>query len=194
PVRRPRSGIPASEKVSKIALFVIMWLFILLIGGIIYVYIESKYEGSNNKAIDDTRITDKLNGADNGEEEPVVEATPVPATPTATPTPTMGVVSLVTSTAKMDTYSISGSDKMKVQIKLLKSVDCWFQLDKDKKGGTLIEMNTLNQSDPSRTWEFDHSAYLNVGRGDAVEITINGTVIAPEVKVVSKKFQFNLLK
>lgn len=194
PVRRSRSGTVASEKISNLALFVIMWLFILLIGGIIYVYIDSKYDGNNNKTIDDTRITDKLDGADNAEEEPVVQATQAPATPTATPTPAPGVVSLVTSTAKLDTYTISGSDKLIIQVKLMKSVNCWLQLDKDNKGGTLVEMSTLNKDDTLRTWELDHSAYLNVGRGDAVEVTVNGTVINTGVKVDSKKMQFNLVK
>ncbi len=193
PVRRPRSGTAASEKISKVALFVIMWLFILLIGGIIYVYIDSKYEGNNNNPIDDTRITDKLDGADNEGSEPTAEPTPVPATPTPSPTPSAGLVTLVTSAPKLDTYSISGSNRLVIQVKL-NGERCWFQIIKDNSKGESIEMGELNKENTIKNWDLDHSAYLNVGRGDAVEITVNGVVIDTGIKADSKKMQFNLLQ
>ncbi len=197
PMRRKRRPPSSLDKLSKFASAVLMVAFLLLIVGLIYYYFVLHYQPKEPVA-DQAPITDKLPlNTDDASDGAI--ATPTPTAgwdePVATP-PAVSeepVVTYIKTVSRIDYYEVENSDSVTIEVETIGD-SCWMAIQKDNDSGEYVESNlTLHQGD-SRSWTVDGSAYMNIGRGNAVEIKVNGKEINTGGSPNSKKFQIDLVK
>nr|WP_275983852.1 helix-turn-helix domain-containing protein [Paenibacillus hamazuiensis] len=196
---KPRVSSRNTERFSKWASNIMMISFVILILGIIYYYVNANYENSTKgqPAGGTQRITDKTEGAAPapsaaGSSIALSEPKKAPV-PTPTPTPvTKPEVKLVSSERGVDYYAVTNSGKLTIELKVTGDA-CWAEVDSVAGEKKLIEQGTFTNGQ-AKSWEVDGSAYMILGKANAVEVKVNGTSInvgdAPNVK----RFQFDLQK
>ncbi|MFC5448410.1 helix-turn-helix domain-containing protein [Paenibacillus aestuarii] len=203
-IRTKRKSVRNTEKMSRWASSVMFICFILLIFGIVYYYTYKNAKGTpaedKPSQTQSPKITDstnpggtKLNSAT--EATYAATPTPIPATPVPTPTPTPAVQVKYSSNEKgVDNYTVTGSDKLNVQLKIIGS-QCWIQVNALKADNSkeMLKQKLYSNGDTD-TFEIDGSAYLSVGAASALELTVNGTVIPVGDTPNPKKVQLNLQK
>jgi cytoskeletal protein RodZ len=182
PIRSKRTG-RNTEKIGKWASNVMMISFVVLILGIIYYYLNMNYPGGLNevKPTDEpNRVTDKkqdpsATNLNNGSAAvPLTEKKTEPPVPTPPPAPKVEV-KLVKSQSGTDYYSVSNTDKLSIQMKVTGEA-CWVQVDSLGQNREVVEQGTYTNG-KSQTWELTNSAFLIFGRANAIELTVNGTVV-----------------
>lgn len=200
PIRSKRTN-RNTEKIGKYASTIMMISFVVLILGIIYYYLNMNYTGKANDANSSNepkRVTDK------GEPAPTVtgdaygvslnekkaDPTPTP-TPTPPPAPT-AEVKLVKSQGGTDYYSVSNVDKLNIEMKVTGDA-CWVQVDSLGQKRETLESGTYTNG-KTQAWEMPNSAFLIFGRSNAVELTVNGTVVSVGDTPNAKRIQFDLQK
>lgn len=204
-LRRSRpSSVKDSDKGSRIATTFLMVAFVLLIIGIVYYFVTVNVTPKNSVLPQEGgQITDKKDPGDGATPTPVPNGSaaapkkdePIIATPTPTPTPVPSVaeVKLTDSVRGTDTYTITNAAKLTIVMKI-KGDACWYQLDSLGASRTVVEQNTFIQGQPDKTFELQNSAFLKVGKSNAVEIIINGTPIVVGDQPNPKGIQLNLQK
>lgn len=206
---RSRSTNKKAERGGKWASTFLMIAFVVLIIGIVY-YFVSVYSKPRNSVLpeDGNQITTRK---DPGEAKPGTPA-PAPAPSAATtPTPPAGApkkeepivpapapapaaaaeVKQTDNVRETYTYTITNTGKLTIQMKVTGD-SCWFQLDSVANGRKPIEQGTVKMGDPDKTWEVEGSAFLNVGKANAVQITVNGTPLNMGESPNPRRFQLNL--
>ncbi|MFE5319531.1 helix-turn-helix domain-containing protein [Paenibacillus sp. NPDC056579] len=200
PIRSKRTN-RNTEKIGKYASTIMMISFVVLILGIIYYYLNMNYTGKANDANSNNepkRVTDKAEPAPTvtGDvygvslNEKKAEATPTP-TPTPPPAP-KAEVKLVRSQGGTDYYSVSNVDKLNIEMKVTGDA-CWVQVDSLGQKRETLESGTYTNG-KTQTWEMPNSAFMIFGRSNAVELTVNGTVVSVGDTPNAKRIQFDLQK
>jgi cytoskeletal protein RodZ len=216
PIRRKRSDVRRTEKLSKWASNILMLSFILLILGIIYYFIGVSYKGgeANSQVNPNDKITEKkpdelgMPTAQNegGEGEPDSDSASLApqqgasdggqATPPPQQTP---VVTLSRSEGNVDYYTATNADTLTVQLTVT-GEECWLSIDKivpataDRKQEKLLIEQKLYKKGDTREWVSDASVYINVGFPPAAQLTVNGVPIDLGQVKASKKVQIDLQK
>jgi cytoskeletal protein RodZ len=199
PPKRARASSRNADRISSWVSNLVMISFILLILGALYFYFynNAKTPGKGDKTGTDlnNRITNSTpppagapHTGDGGtatdsvygkSAEPPVQ-TPAAAAPAAlAPVPPANAeVKFVRSDEErnIDYYTVTGAAKLELQLKVTNS-DCWYQLDSIVNGKRKMIKQEQKSSGYSNSWSLDTSAFLRVGKANAVEITVNGTVI-----------------
>ncbi|MDF2961751.1 MAG: Xre family transcriptional regulator [Paenibacillus sp.] len=198
PIRSKRTG-RNTEKIGKWASNVMMVSFVVLILGIIYYYLNMNYNGNLNDAKptdEPNRVTDKkmdpstANLTNGAAPVPLTENKPDPV-PTPPPAPKIEV-KLVKSQSGTDYYEVSNSDKLTIQMKVTGEA-CWVQVDSLGQKREVVEQGTYTNGN-SQTWELANSAFLIFGRSNAVELSVNGTIITVGDTPNAKRIQIDLQK
>lgn len=186
-----------TDRWSKRAVTSVLVCFVLLIAGIIY-YFVSKDEkellhlnpkettSEQNKKITQSTTVPQNSHSQAPTMTPIVQ-------PTKEPIVVASEVKLISSENGVDYYKVTKAEKL--QLELTISTECWYQIDKimpdlSKK---LIEQG-LAKALPVRTWEFDHSVFILLGRANAAQIRINGVILPIADSPNVKKYQFDLEK
>jgi hypothetical protein len=121
--------------------------------------------------------------------------TPSP-TPTPTPTtvPTLTAVKFNKSEKGVDFYTVTGSQRLNIQMKISSS-DCWIQVDTiDVNGKKAMQKQKTYKDGETDSFVFDSSAYLNVGAAKALELSVNGTIVTVGDSLNPKRIQLDLQK
>ncbi|MEV3326236.1 helix-turn-helix domain-containing protein [Paenibacillus larvae] len=180
---RPRSrsggGPRSSDQTSKWASTVMVVCFVALIVGIVYFFAyqgSSGSTGGNTPEASPNRLTEKQSESPSPSSSPEASATPQP-TPTPTPTPEASLKQTET-TKSLDTYTVSGTNKLEIELKAKDKV--WYQIDQllDTKGTKkkLIKTETLGQG-LSASYTVEGGVFINVGKQNSIEVTVNGQKI-----------------
>ncbi|NOV03098.1 helix-turn-helix domain-containing protein [Paenibacillus planticolens] len=201
-IRKNRTSVRNTEKMSRWASSVMFICFILLIFGIVYYYTYKNYKGTpvgdKSSQTQSPRITNSTNpGAGTtpttstyaSSEGKVV---PLP-TPTLTPTPPAVQVKFSSNEKGVDNYTITGTANLKIQMKITGS--CWIRVDALSDGGAkdMLRQKLYKEGDTD-TFDLTSSAYLNVGAASALELNVNGTVVPVGDTPNPKRVQLNLQK
>ena len=117
---------------------------------------------------------------------------PVPDPIVEQPAPT-AVVDLIKSEGTTDFYVIKHSQQLIIQLEVVGD-KCWMAIKKLNKNGEFIEENLSLMHDEKKEWIFDDSVYFNIGKGNALKITINGTEINMGDKPNPRRLQLDLRK
>lgn len=185
-----------AERFSKLTSMILVWSFSLLIIGVIYYYVNQSYDTPEKNTADNNTRIDSVKQQEGGaveelpedkEEQPEEESAEKPAEPVKE-----AVVKLEKSQGALDYYTVTGADKLNLSIEVT-GTKCWFEIRQGNKSGSQIDTGTLKQGE-SRSWSLEHSVYINVGRGNEVNININGTAFQPGNKASSKKLQVDLVR
>ncbi|MCD1257749.1 helix-turn-helix domain-containing protein [Paenibacillus athensensis] len=207
-IRKKRASSRHTDKMSRWASGSMMIAFVVLILGVVYYFAYQNYKGTpaedNPAQTQSPRITDRTDsspgvtgsstasGTNQGETLPSTAPT---ATPTPSPTPTPAVsVQFVSSEKNVDTYAVTGSDKLNIQLKIT-GAQCWIQVDAltaDNK--RVMQKQKLYKNGDSDSFELDSSAYLNIGAASTVELNVNGVVVTVGDTPNPKKVRLNLQK
>jgi hypothetical protein len=180
--------------------------FVLLILGALYFYFYNSAKSpsavNNGSPNQNNRITDSTPPAPSQTvgggtttssavygKQPDTITTPV--APVTSP-PTKPTVNFVKTDAdkNIDYYTATGS-KLELQLKVLNS-DCWYQLDSLIDGKHKMIKQEQKSAGYSNSWSLDSSAYIRVGKADAVEITVNGTALTIGDSPNPKNIQIDL--
>lgn len=188
-----------TDKWSRWVTGVMVLSFFLLIIGLIYYFAYSNYNGDDRRVTEDQarHLTDKK-----ASDVPAATVDPQQAEPSkqeakAVSETVQPDVKFVSSDKGVDLYQVVRAAKLQVQVTLTGD-DCWMQIDKLVKNGEaqvkdMIEQGSLKQMG-NKLWEIDGSAYLNLGRANAVELKVNGVIVPVGDLPNPKRFQFDLVK
>lgn len=196
PIRTKRTS-RNTEKIGKWASNVMMISFVVLILGIIYYYLNMNYSGGQRDANvneEPKRVTDKVEpttpNANSNSAIPVTENKQI-TVPTPTPTPPpKAEVKLVKSQGGTDYYAISNASKLSIEMKVTGDA-CWFQIDSLGQTRETLEQGTYTNG-KSQKWDLNNSAFMIFGRSNAVELTVNGTLVTVGDTPNAKRIQFDL--
>lgn len=214
PIRRKRSDVRRTEKLSKWASNILMLSFILLILSIIYYFIGVSYKGgeANSQVNPNDKITEKkpeelgMPSAQNEDGEPDQHSSNLTPGQNATeegeqtpPPQQTPVVTLARTEGNVDYYTATNADTLTVQLTVT-GEECWLSIDKivpataDRKQERLLIEQKLYKKGDSREWVSDASVYINVGFPPAAQLTVNGVPIDLGQVKASKKVQIDLQK
>lgn len=202
-IRKNRSSVRNTEKMSRWASSLMFVCFILLIFGIVYYYTYKNYKGTpadeKPTQTQSPRITDSTNPSPStsvnatGDGKATVLSTPTP-TPAPTPTPPAVQVKFSSNEKGVDNYIITGTANLNIQFKITGS--CWIAvnaLTPEGEKGALLRQKLYNVGDTD-TFDLASSAYLNVGAASALQLMVNGTLVPVGDTPNPKRVQLNLQK
>jgi cytoskeletal protein RodZ len=202
--------INATDRSGRWASLLLMIAFPLLILGVVYYfavnYLDPQDERIlNNPPLTDETITDKednsgvnevaeeennANGADQTP-EPEPEAQPAPE---PEPEPSISFIeNVVFDNLRIERYEIVNVEQLNLNIKAISS-EVWIGIKKDAKSESEYLYQGRLKSGDLFTASYDHGVYVNIGRANAVELTVNDVAVEMGPDPNPRKFQFDLTK
>lgn len=185
PVRKPRKmKSQASERFGKIGFNLVMWCFLILIVVLVWYFAIRNDDGDTNK-VDDTNITENSSTPEPTSQDepsaPQVSVTPPP--PTQAPTTT---VTFNSKSGKADKYDVGPAGVIhKVELKVAGGRN-WVEVRSgSSKGSKLFYANA--EDGAIQTYELTEPIYINVGRADFTEVTIDGVPVPDGDRAGSKQ-------
>ncbi|GFN31826.1 helix-turn-helix domain-containing protein [Paenibacillus xylaniclasticus] len=197
-VRQPRKASQtSSDRWSKFGFTGIMLSFIVVIAAVVWIYAIKNNDGDDvSKADDQTKITDSTELPKEPEQQPSAPDTTTPDnnTPTNdqvidTTPPQQTTVTLSHKSGRVDHYDVgpAGAHTLKISIK---GGTNWLEVrENSNQGNKLFYKNATDGTE--QTYTLDKPLYVNVGRADLVEITIDGVLVEDGNRTSTKKMQFN---
>lgn len=202
--RSRRSNV--SDRTGKLTSTILVIFFPILILAVIYYF---AYSSDDNKSKDTP--TDK---------EPITQGKPTPSKNTGqqkpentdnnttnnsevdgqnnagtatdpVPTEPVPALTLLKTERRTDYYSLSQAQSIKVEIKLTGD-KCWFEVRKDNSRGEQLTQGNLDADHPTYSTELTQGVYLNFGRGNAVQLTVNGNPVDLGAAANQHKVQIDL--
>ncbi|MEX1028938.1 MAG: helix-turn-helix domain-containing protein [Paenibacillaceae bacterium] len=192
PKRRNTKPPRNSDKMSKWASALLLVAFPILILSVLYYYYVHKPE-VDNASRPPTKLTNNVSQNEPDVKEPIVDVVPDPVPdPIDDPVPT-AEISLAKTEGDTDFYVIKNSQQLSVHLEVVGD-QCWMAIKKLNKYGEFIEENLSLKNSETKEWTFDDSVYFNIGKGNALKITINGTEINMGDKPNPRRLQLDLEK
>lgn len=194
-VRAPRRvKSQSSERLGKIGFNVMMWSFLILIFVVVWVFVINSNPDEPPKTDNTTDITDVAEppAADNDENTAINEGNEAAPTPEpAAPEPTQAATTVTFSrkVGKADQYDIGPSGNHKVEIKVVGGKN-WLEVRSGSSSGEKLFYTNAADGDV-KTYELTEPIYINVGRSDFAEITVDGVLIPDGDRAGSKKLLLN---
>jgi cytoskeletal protein RodZ len=190
PKRRHTKPTSNSDKMSKWASALLVIAFPLLILGVLYYYYVMLPD-EDKASRSPTPLTNNASPIKPEVQEPIVEAEPEPE-PVPEPEQ-VAEISLVKTEGSTDFYVIKNSQQLSIQLQVVGD-QCWMAIQKLNKNGDYIEENLSLKGNEERKWTFDDSVYFNIGKANALKVTINGTEINMGDKPNPRRLQLDLEK
>ncbi|WP_127531699.1 helix-turn-helix domain-containing protein [Paenibacillus kobensis] len=204
-VRQPRKASQtSSDRWSKFGFTGIMLSFVIVIAVVVWIYAIKANDGDNASKVDDqTKITDSTELPKETEQPPADQNTntgtpdnnsttggqTVETPPPPPPPPPPTTVTLSHKSGRVDHFDVGPAGTHTLQI-AIKGGTNWLEVREDSnKGNKLFYKNAPNGT--TQTYPLDKSLYVNVGRADLVEISIDGVAVEDGNRTSSKKMQFN---
>ncbi|MDQ8733290.1 RodZ domain-containing protein [Paenibacillus sp. LHD-38] len=188
-VRSPRRvKSQSSERLGKIGFNVMMWSFLILIVVVIWVYVINNETDDPKQVDNSTDITEaseppvKTDETDKAGNEVTPTNEPVAPTPTEAPT----TVTFGSKVGKADQYDIGPAGKThRVEVKIVGGRS-WLEVrSNSNKGEKLYSANA--EDGTVESYDLIGPIYINVGRSDLTEITVDGVPVPDGDRAGSKK-------
>ncbi|MCI3919493.1 DUF4115 domain-containing protein [Paenibacillus sp. TRM 82003] len=199
PIRMARrTSVNPPDRVSKWASALLMIAFPLLIVCVFYIYYYNNPTESNRNVLPNDSLTDSSAIEQGGalpsdEVEPEPEPTPVVEAPEPEPEPEPTVAFVDTFKVSKNTverFSVAQADKISISVKIV-GPEAWIGVTHADSKSKYLHQGSMKQGD-TYSGDFDHNTYLNVGRANAVELTVNGVPIDLGTEPNPRRFQFEL--
>jgi cytoskeletal protein RodZ len=207
-IKQPRrASQSSSDRLSKFGFTGIMLSFVIVIAVVVWIYAINNSDTKDNtlKADDQTKITDAT--------ELPKETVPNPTTGQQPNTDTTGngtgagtdkvaqqpeppaqqtMVTLSGKSGRIDLYDVGPSGQHELKI-VVKGGTSWIEVrEGGSKGKELYSGLAADGSE--QTFILTGSIYVNVGRADLVEISIDDVAVEDGNRATTKKLQFNPVK
>jgi cytoskeletal protein RodZ len=188
-VRSPRRvKSQSSERLGKIGFSVMMWSFLILIVVVIWVYAINRDTGDTNKVDNSTNITDASEPPTTNPEDNAAGGENTPSAPPVSPTPSIAptTVTFGSKVGKADQYDIGPAGTVhKVEIKVVGGRS-WLEVRTGSNSGE--KLYSANAEDGTvEPFDLTGPIYINVGRADLTEITVDGVPVPDGDRAGSKK-------
>ncbi|MCZ8512299.1 DUF4115 domain-containing protein [Paenibacillus filicis] len=202
PMRTKRTTGRNTEKIGKWASSIMMISFIVLILGIIYYYLNLNHKGATNDAKSDLpkTVTDKVQpvqqtppagGGTAAGSATYAKPDPIPAPPPVPPPAPATDVKLAKSERGIDYYTITGTDKMRIELSITGDA-CWIELDSLGDNQKTLDSKTY-ENGTTKSWDLTGPAFMIFGKASAAQLKVNGVQVplgdAPNVKKIQVDFQ-----
>jgi len=205
PIRMARrSAVNPPERVGKWASALLMIAFPILIIGVVYYYMYSNAESRDN-VLPNEPITDSSaaeqqgggtigGGSDAPDAEKPAESEPLPTPPPEPePEPNVTFVDKFTiSNNSVERFEVRNAEKVSIELKVV-GTEAWIGVTHADSKSKYLHQGGMKQGD-TYTQEFDHNVYLNIGRANAVQLTVNGVVVEMGTEPNPRRFQFELVQ
>ncbi|MHA7963099.1 RodZ domain-containing protein [Paenibacillus sp. CAU 1782] len=187
PARKPRRiKAQTSDRLGRFGFNLLMWSFLILIVILIWFYVINKDDTDTNK-LEETPITDNASPPPDNSSGSGSGATPS-VSPSATPEPTQSptTVTFSSKVGKADQFDIGpAGGTFKVQLKVTGGRN-WVEVRTGSAGGE--KLYYANAEDGAvQEYDLTGPLYINVGRSDFTEITVNGVLVPDGDRAASKK-------
>lgn len=208
PIRTTRTSTTRNtERIGKWASNIMVISFVVLILGIIYYFMSINYKGTSDASNNlPKQITDKIEpaapktdnggtpgtGANGGGQLAQTQPEPIAAAPVAPAPEPKNEVKLVKSERGTDFYAVSGTDKLKIEVKVVGD-ECWMKIDELGTSRQQLHEGILKNGEV-KSWELANPAYLRFGKASAMEIVINGQSYPVGNQANVKNVQVDFLK
>jgi len=185
PIRSPRRvKSQATERWGKIGFNLFMWLFLILIFIVIWFFVINNNDGDADKADNETSITDASAAPDVSSNPQLGSASPTP-TPTPTPTKAPTTVTFKKIVGASEQYEIGPVGSHSVEIKLVGGKS-WVEVRSGSNTGKKLYYANAEAGDV-QTYELTETLYINVGRADYAQISVDGVLVPDGDRANSKK-------
>jgi len=200
PIRMARrNAANPPDRFGKWASALLMIAFPILIIGVIYYYVLNNWETRDNVLPDDP-ITDStsqnVDGTIGGNaQSPAPDATtetpPAQVEPEPEPEPNVTFVETFSySRNQVERFEVRNAQNIRIELKVVGS-EAWIGVTHADSKSDYIHQGSLKQGE-TFSGEYDHNTYVNIGRANAVELTVNGVKIDMGAEPNPRKFQFEL--
>jgi cytoskeletal protein RodZ len=188
-----RSSSQHSDRWGKVSVTLLMWLFPILIVGVIWFYLSQNSGKAPNEVDPGTKITNDttLPPSPTASGSPSASVSPSPsATDSASPsvTPVTFNETGMKGTSHLIDVSPGGPHKLQIEI----TGECWIDVNQNSKTGKSLLSKMFRAADAPQTLDFDLTVplYINLGRADNAKITIDGTLFDDGDKANRIRFIF----
>jgi len=183
-----------SDRIGKVTVTLLMWLFPLVIIAVAYIYFANNAE----RVPDEVRpkpITQETEAPQPPETVLTGDgaaATPSPATPETTPPPSAEPVRLTLKETQRNIRYVEVSPAGPHMVEITVTGRCWIDVKEGGPQGTSIFTKEFQAEDTPQTISFELKGplYVNMGRADNVTITVGGTAYDDGDKAGSAKVVF----
>ncbi|MBP3965188.1 helix-turn-helix domain-containing protein [Paenibacillus lignilyticus] len=195
PIQRPRrSQTQSNDRWGKWGFRTLMWSFLLLIIVLVYIYAIKQPSKDNVDSADQTKMTDQTEAPENNPDkatvkngdnastnEPTGGKDEVPVTPPPTEEPVEEPVvpattlTLDRSSGSTDYYKVAPAGAHKIVFNA--TGRAWVGVKEKNKSGKYILQHQFNKSGETIELDINGPAYINVGRADLVEVTLDGVAM-----------------
>ncbi len=202
PIRMARRRVVnPPERVGKWASALLMIAFPILIIGVVYFYYLNNHPSSKdnvlpNEPITDSSAAEQQGGAiegGGGADAPVETPTAPDPTPPPPPEPEPDVVfvdKFTISNNSVERFEVRNADKVSIELKVVVG-EAWIGVTHADSKSKYLHQGGMKAGD-SYAEQFDHNVYLNIGRANAVQLTVNGVVVEMGTEPNPRRFQFEL--
>ncbi|MFD0587515.1 helix-turn-helix domain-containing protein [Paenibacillus sp. GCM10027627] len=194
PVRKPRKvRSSTSDRFGKIGFSLLMWCFLILIVVLVWYYAFSK-DSETTKKTDETPITEntQLPEPTSGGSTSTPSAS-VPPTPTPS-TQAPATVTFSSKVGKADKYDIGPPGGVhKIDLKVSGGRN-WVEVRAGSASGEKLFYTTAEDGAIQSYELTTEPIYINVGRADLVEVSVDGVIVPDGDRATSKKLLLNPLQ
>ncbi|MBD3918307.1 helix-turn-helix domain-containing protein [Paenibacillus sp. PR3] len=198
-IKQPRrASQTSSDRWSKFGFTGIMLSFVIVIAVVVWIYAINNSDTNDNapKADDQTKITDSIDlpkETDPSTDPQTGTNTPDTGTTVQQPEPPKvpdTTVTLAGKSGRIDLYDVGPSGKDHVLKFTVKGGKSWIEVrEGGSKGKELYSGNAADGTE--QTFPLSGSTYMNIGRADLVEVSIDDVVVEDGNRTTTKKLQFN---
>lgn len=192
-VRKSRRSSHHNDRIGRVTVTLLMWLFPILIVAVIYIYF------SNNADRNPEEMTPRPITEDTATPVPTVTTQPtatVPPSPSASASESAApgvspvTLTLVETRRSIQYIEVSPGGPHKLEIEV--TGRCWIEIKEGNSSGKSLFTKEIQEDDTPQTLSFDLTGplYVNVGRADHAKITIGGTLHDDGDKAGSAKAVF----
>ncbi|WP_424765726.1 RodZ domain-containing protein [Paenibacillus sp. sgz302251] len=185
PPRRVKSQ--SSERLGKIGFNVVMWSFLILIVVVVWVFVINR-DADEPKTVDqNTNITDASEPPATATDDNTAADDVTPDVSPATPAPTLPptTVTFDSKVGRADQYVIGPAGNHKVEIKI-SGGKSWIEVREGSSTGN--KLFSSNADDGSiQNYELTGTLFINTGRADLTEITVDGVLVPDGDRASLKK-------
>jgi cytoskeletal protein RodZ len=183
-----------NDRIGRVTVTLLMWLFPILIIAVIYIYFANNAERVPDE-VKQKPITQETAAPELEETSPPARTgsvTEPSASPTGSPSPSVTPVKLTLVESQRNIRYIEVSPAGPHKLEIVITGRCWIEVKEGGPQGKSIFMKEIQDDEAPHTLSFDLTGpiYVNAGRADHVTISIGGTVYDDGDKAGSAKVVF----
>jgi cytoskeletal protein RodZ len=192
-IKKSRRSDHHRDRWGKVSVTMLMWLFPILIGVVIYIYLSQNDVKSPSDERDPPITTEQARPSESSSAPPASESAASSTPPPETSVPSAVPVTLTLTETKKSVQYIEVSPAGPHQLQLEVTGHVWIGINEGTSAKGKSRLNkSFSDADAPQTLSFDLAGplYVNIGRSDNVKITVDGVPVEDGDNAGPVKFVF----